>query len=63
MKMTEDGILGDIEFTREGNNHLWMKVLGIALRHAPKETKDILRDIRANDLEVSRLTGILADED
>lgn len=43
------------------NNILWMQVLEIALRHAPAETKDVLRSINANDHNISNLLTELAE--
>lgn len=54
--------LEKIKEKRASNNELWMLVLDIALRCAPEETKSILRGIRSNDLDISKLTGVLSDE-
>jgi len=54
--------LETIKQKRASNNDLWMEVLGIALRVAPDETKKVLRKIRSNDLEISKLTGVIAGE-
>jgi len=63
VKQPEASALAQIEETRELNNRLWMEILELALVHAPKKTKILLGHIRRNDLEVSRLTGIIADAD
>jgi hypothetical protein len=63
MKQPEANALALIEATRAINNRLWMSLLELALWHAPKEAKKILKEIRENDLEVSRLTGIIANAD
>jgi len=39
--------------TRSRNNILWMDILRIALTFAPKDTKEILGKINANDKEIS----------
>jgi hypothetical protein len=55
-------ILTEISRIRVKNNDLWMKILKIALKKAPKATKRLLKRITANDKEVSSLTGALSDE-
>jgi hypothetical protein len=55
--------LQQIKDIRIRNNDLWLGLLELALWHSPKEAKKLLKQIRENDLEVSRLTGIIADED
>ena len=50
----------EIRQFRGVNNILWMQVLEIALRHAPAETKVILRCINANDRNISDLLAELA---
>jgi hypothetical protein len=52
-----------IERIRDDNNILWMNILRIALEHAPKETKDILRQIKNNDTSISETLGKIADAD
>lgn len=49
-----------IEKIRRANNGLWMMLLKIALESAPFRTKQVLRKIRANDLEISDLFGRLS---
>ena len=55
--------LRSIKDIRMRNNDLWMKVLEIALKSAPEETKEILRMIKNNDEAVSHFLGELIDED
>ena len=50
----------EIRQFRGVNNILWMQVLEIALRHAPTETKIVLRSINANDRNISNLLTELA---
>lgn len=49
--------IGDI---RANNNVLWMRLLELALEHAPTDAKAALRQINANDLAVSMLLARLA---
>lgn len=49
--------IGDI---RANNNVLWMRLLELALEHAPVDAKAALREINANDRAVSVLLGELA---
>ncbi len=55
-----DKTITEIRQFRGVNNILWMQVLEIALRHAPAETKIILRSINANDQNISNLLTELA---
>jgi len=55
-----DKTITEIRQFRGVNNILWMQVLEIALRHAPTETKIILRSINANDQNISNLLTELA---
>lgn len=57
---TDDDIIKQIRQVRAWNNIEWMKILEIALRHAPEETKKVLREINNNDRRVSDLLGELA---
>lgn len=56
------GTLGVIKDIRMRNNDLWMRVLEIALKSAPEETKEILRMIKNNDEAVSHFLGELIDD-
>ena len=53
----------NIRRIRASNNDLWMAILKEALNSSPVSTKRILRQIRLNDIEISRLTGELSGED
>lgn len=43
-----------IERIRRDNNRLWMAILRLSLEKAPKRTKAILAEIKANDEAISR---------
>ena len=45
---------------RVRNNVPWKRLMEIALKHAPDETRAVLREINANDRAVSDLLGELA---
>jgi hypothetical protein len=53
---TIDGITA----IRMSNNLLWMKIVEIALEHAPVETRHVLRKINDNDRAISDLLKDLA---
>lgn len=53
--MKEKTTIQRISDVRANNNVLWMKLLELALLHAPIEAKAALRQINANDREVSEL--------
>lgn len=48
-----------IKDVRAKNNDLWMEILRIALEARPQETKNVLRQIKNNDKEISRNAGEL----
>lgn len=52
--------LQKIEDIRGRNNVAWMDVVRVALAHAPKETRALLRKIQRLDGEVRRLTRELS---
>jgi hypothetical protein len=52
--MTDDEIIDRISTIRAKNNIPWMKVVQIALRHAPEETREVLGEILANDMMVCK---------
>ena len=58
--MTDEDLIDRIQFVRAKNNILWMDILRLALEHAPDKARISLGLIRENDLEISRLTGVLA---
>ncbi len=58
---TDDIVVDAIEHVRKENNVLWMTILRIALKHAPDDTKDILKQIKQNDQRISKWVGRLAD--
>jgi hypothetical protein len=58
--MRED-FIGQIAAKRGRNNGLWMRLLEIALRSAPKETKVVLREINMNDRAISELLEKIAE--
>lgn len=57
---TDKRAVTKIGLIRARNNDLWMKLLEIALETAPNETKEVLRQINANDREISGLLTELA---
>lgn len=59
--MTDDEIIDRIFEIRVGNNVPWKELMKIALRAAPEETRQVLRNIRLNDFYVTDLMGQLCD--
>lgn len=49
-----------ISSIRANNNVLWMRLLELALEHAPVDAKAALRQINQNDREISGLLSELA---
>lgn len=60
--MTEgdQDIIDAIFRVRVRNNDPWKRLLEIALRNAPEETRALLREINTNDLTISSLMLELA---
>jgi hypothetical protein len=56
-----DAHLKEIAKIRVKNNDLWMKILDIALRSNPQETKSVLCQIRRNDVAVTDLMARMVD--
>lgn len=52
-----------IEGIRANNNINWMNILRIALKHAPVETRAVLKSIQEHDQEISRLTNEIINAD
>lgn len=48
-----------IERIRRKNNKLWIGLLRLAFRHAPKDARKIMKKITKNDREVSKWTARL----
>lgn len=59
-EVSQQFIVDEIFDIRVKNNVPWKRLMEIALKHAPEETKAVLRDINANDRAVSDLLGELA---
>jgi hypothetical protein len=57
--MTDDEIIDQIFEIRVGNNIPWKKLMKIALRAAPDETRAVLAEIADNDGSVCRLMAKL----
>ncbi len=53
-------IVDEIFAIRIRNNAPWQRLMEIAMRHAPEETKEALRQINENDREVSALMEALS---
>ena len=52
-----------IEEARSRNNINWMCILRIAMKHAPLETRAVLKSVRAIDMDIHYYTKMLANED
>lgn len=53
----------EIKKIRTENNDCWMKILDIALKHAPEETRAILGEIYMNDILVTKYVREIINED
>ena len=52
-------VIDKVEKVRMSNNVNWMDVLRLALKHAPEETKSLIKKINKSDNEISNLLGKL----
>lgn len=59
-RATDEELIKRIAEVRSLNNDLWMELLQIAIESEPNLTKDVLRQINANDRTVSDLLTELA---
>jgi hypothetical protein len=46
-------IINKIQLLRKKNNINWMDILRLAMKHAPDETKKILKNINSYDKKIS----------
>ena len=54
-KLKEKNTINNIQKIRAKNNNNWMDLLRIALKHAPNETKKILKKINSQDKKIASL--------
>ena len=52
--MTDEEIVDRIQAIRAKNNVPWMNLMKVALKHAPAETRVILKEILTNDMMVCK---------
>lgn len=52
--------LNEIRIMRAQNNDLWMKIVALALEHAPDKTKAVMREIEMRDRCITSIWGALA---
>lgn len=55
-------IIDRIEEIRGRNNKNWMDLLRLAFKYAPHEAAAVMAGIYAEDQEIARLIGMLADD-
>jgi hypothetical protein len=58
--MTDKQIINKIKKIRSKNNSQWMKILSIAFKYNPEESKKIFQAIIKNDSEITILSKDLA---
>jgi len=58
--MNDLKLIDEIESVRSKNNCNWMDVLRLAIKHSPKEAKEILRKINSDDGKISELLDKLS---
>jgi len=60
--MTDEQLVNEIQVIRADNNKVWMNLVRLALRVAPKEAKAFFNEITDNDQKVSALLRQLANQ-
>ncbi|MCH8904447.1 MAG: hypothetical protein IIA45_11090 [Bacteroidetes bacterium] len=60
--MNDIDIVDEIEKVRSNNNVNWMDILRIALKHAPDETRKVLKKINSDDGKISELLNQLSNK-
>lgn len=58
--MNNKNIIRQIKNIRAKNNDKWMRLLEIAFKYAPDESRKLMGDITDNDMKVSKLSRKLA---
>ena len=53
--MTDTQIINKIAKIRRENNKNWMNILKLAFKYAPKQSKEIMKNIVECDKEISKL--------
>jgi len=53
MKKKHSKSINKIQLLRKKNNLNWMNILRLAMKHAPEETKKILKKINSFDKKIS----------
>ena len=48
-------LINKITDARKKNNINWMNLLKVAIKHAPKQSKKILKNIKKQDKKISKL--------
>ena len=56
----QNKIINQIQKVRSINNINWMKLLKIAIKSSPKETKLVIKKISINDKKITKLVNILS---
>ena len=57
---TDFDIIDEVEKVRTKNNVNWMDILRLAMKHAPKDAKKLVKKINEADGQISDLLGKLA---
>ena len=60
--VTDEQLVNEIQVIRADNNKVWMNLVRLALRVAPKEAKAFFNEITDNDQKVSALLRQLANQ-
>jgi len=58
-KHDPSAVIFAIDVIRQKNNSLWMSILRLAFKHAPKDARKIMKQIAKNDKEINQWMGRL----
>jgi len=61
--MKPNELIDRIQVIRTANNSLWMRLLKLAFKHAPKEAAEIMQGITKNDAAINALSRELGEEE
>ena len=59
MKKKYSKSINKIQLLRKKNNLNWMDILRLAMKHAPSETKKILKKINSFDKKISKEVNLI----
>ncbi len=59
-KVNHNQWINKVQKIRARNNVNWMNILRLAFKHAPRESKNLMKKIKADDKKISKLLNKLS---